>query len=156
MTYKQKDQMSISGSSNSSSTKPSRIPENIVSGTHTKMAAQSTDDIRRCVIITFSLKINVLNQILIFHFQNRSKRYMQQPPLPHKNLVPPPLPAKNFQLPQPPQPATLQAQTAPEHTTTVVYSFCDEDVPYRIKIPGKNPPTLKQFKDYLPKKGNYR
>lgn len=55
-------------------------------------------------------------------------------------LAPPPIPAK---------PQILDF-------TTVVYSFCDEEVPYRIKIPGSNPPTLKQFKDYLPKKGNYR
>lgn len=84
----------------------------------------------------------------------RSKRYQQQPPLPQppKSVVPPPIPAKNF----PQQPAAQQAQPAPEKTTTVVCSFCDEDVPYRIKIPGKNPPTLKQFKDNLPKKGNYR
>lgn len=47
MTFKQKDQMSISGSSNSSSIKPSRIPENIA--THIKTVAQSTDDMRRFV-----------------------------------------------------------------------------------------------------------
>lgn len=39
--------------------------------------------------------------------------------------------------------------------TTVVFSFCDEQFPYRTKIPGHNV-TLKQFKEYLPKKGNYR
>jgi axin 1 len=39
--------------------------------------------------------------------------------------------------------------------TTVVFSFCDEKVPYRTKIPGYNV-TLKQFKDVLPKKGSYR
>lgn len=70
-----------------------------------------------------------------------------QPPLPpppaaKSNIIPPPIPAK---------PHTLEC-------TTVVYSFCDEELPYRIKIPTgrNNPPTLKQFKDYLPKKGNYR
>lgn len=39
--------------------------------------------------------------------------------------------------------------------TTVVFSFCDEQFPYRTKIPGTQI-TLKQFKDNLPKKGNYR
>ncbi|XP_055383005.1 axin isoform X2 [Condylostylus longicornis] len=51
--------------------------------------------------------------------------------------IPPPLPAKSHE------------------TTTVVFSFCDEEFPYRTKIPGTQP-TLKQFKDYLPKKGNFR
>lgn len=81
----------------------------------------------------------------------RSKRYppsqqLSQPPLPplQKNIIPPPLPAKPI------------VPIAPEQSTVVVYSFCDEEVPYRIKIPGRHPPTLKQFKDYLPKKGNYR
>ncbi|CAL7940638.1 unnamed protein product [Xylocopa violacea] len=39
--------------------------------------------------------------------------------------------------------------------TTVVFNFCDEQFPYRTKIPGHNV-TLKQFKEYLPKKGSYR
>ncbi|XP_026668830.1 axin-2 isoform X2 [Ceratina calcarata] len=39
--------------------------------------------------------------------------------------------------------------------TTVVFYFCDEQFPYRTKIPGHNV-TLKQFKEYLPKKGSYR
>ncbi|XP_014235308.1 axin isoform X1 [Trichogramma pretiosum] len=39
--------------------------------------------------------------------------------------------------------------------TTVVLSFCDEKVPYMLKIAGYNV-TLKQFKEVLPKKGNYR
>lgn len=39
--------------------------------------------------------------------------------------------------------------------TTVVFSFCDEQFPYRTKIPG-HPVTLRQFKEFLPKKGNYR
>ncbi|XP_055550242.1 axin isoform X1 [Wyeomyia smithii] len=80
----------------------------------------------------------------------RSKRHQHPlPPLPlppaatSSSLVPPPIPAKP------------QSSTATEFTV-VVYLFCDEEVPYRIKIPGSHPPTLKQFKDYLPKKGNYR
>ncbi|XP_020715291.1 axin isoform X1 [Ceratitis capitata] len=55
----------------------------------------------------------------------------------HHQTQPPPLPAK------------------PQESTTVVFSFCDEEYPYRTKIPGSQP-TLKQFKDYLPKKGNFR
>ncbi|XP_014285784.1 axin isoform X4 [Halyomorpha halys] len=42
-----------------------------------------------------------------------------------------------------------------EGFTTVVFSFCDEQFPYRSKIPGHSI-TLKQFKEFLPKKGNYR
>ncbi|XP_022211189.1 axin isoform X2 [Drosophila obscura] len=58
--------------------------------------------------------------------------------LPHQptSSAPPPLPAK------PPE-------------TIVVFMFCDEPVPYRIKIPGTQP-TLRQFKDYLPRKGHFR
>ncbi|XP_055640581.1 axin isoform X2 [Toxorhynchites rutilus septentrionalis] len=75
----------------------------------------------------------------------RSKRYQQgTPPLSagSMSLVPPPIPAR-------PDSSAMEF-------TVVVYSFCDEEMPYRIKIPGIHPPTLKQFKDYLPKKGNYR
>ncbi|KAH8275975.1 hypothetical protein KR044_011371, partial [Drosophila immigrans] len=39
--------------------------------------------------------------------------------------------------------------------TVVVFLFCEEPVPYRIKIPGTQP-TLRQFKDYLPRKGHFR
>lgn len=53
--------------------------------------------------------------------------------------------------PQPhPQPVV-----PPEFCTTVVFSFCDEQFPYRTKIPGQQV-TLRQFKEYLPKKGLYR
>lgn len=44
---------------------------------------------------------------------------------------------------------------AAEEVTTVVFTFCDEQFPYRTKIPGTQV-TLRQFKEYLPKKGNYR
>jgi axin 1 len=84
--------------------------------------------------------------------QQQQLQQLPPPTLPLKNINPhhPPIPAKNI----PQQLFTLPA--VPEHTTTVVCSFCDEELPYRIKIPGKGPPTLKQFKDFLPKKGNYR
>ncbi|XP_033214760.1 axin-1 [Belonocnema kinseyi] len=39
--------------------------------------------------------------------------------------------------------------------TTVVFNFCDESLPYRTKIPGRNV-TLKQFKEVLHRKGSYR
>lgn len=39
--------------------------------------------------------------------------------------------------------------------TVVVVSFLDESVPYRFKVPAA-PLTLRVFKDYLPRKGNYR
>lgn len=47
------------------------------------------------------------------------------------------------------------AQSMKNEYTTVVFTFCDEEFPYRTKIPGLQP-TLKQFKEYLPKKGNFR
>lgn len=53
-------------------------------------------------------------------------------------------------LPPPPS-----LPTGPTEATTVVFTFCDEQVPYRIRIPN-NQPTLKQFKDFLPKKGKFR
>ncbi|KFB36196.1 hypothetical protein ZHAS_00003281 [Anopheles sinensis] len=93
----------------------------------------------------------------------RSKRY--QYPLPTsaiQNMPLPPVPmalSTGFgSLPpaMPPPPIPAKPHQAPNEFTIVVYSFCDEEVPYRIKIPGTQPPTLRQFKDYLPKKGNYR
>ncbi|XP_073945632.1 LOW QUALITY PROTEIN: axin-like [Choristoneura fumiferana] len=51
------------------------------------------------------------------------------------------------------------AQTRPrgkaEAHTVVVVSFLDEAVPYRFKVPAA-PLTLRLFKDFLPRKGNYR
>lgn len=44
---------------------------------------------------------------------------------------------------------------AGDQQTVVVVSFLDEAVPYRFKVPAA-PLTLKTFKDYLPRKGNYR
>ncbi|XP_061712951.1 axin [Cydia pomonella] len=41
-----------------------------------------------------------------------------------------------------------------EHTVVVV-SFLDEAVPYRFKVP-QVPLTLRTFKDFLPRRGNYR
>uniref|UniRef100_A0A182N686 Uncharacterized protein n=1 Tax=Anopheles dirus TaxID=7168 RepID=A0A182N686_9DIPT len=94
----------------------------------------------------------------------RSKRY--QYPLPSSSAIqsmplpPVPMASSGFgtSLPpaMPPPPIPAKPHQAPNEFTIVVYSFCDEEVPYRIKIPGTQPPTLKQFKDYLPKKGNYR
>ncbi|KAF2366860.1 RGS domain [Trinorchestia longiramus] len=40
-------------------------------------------------------------------------------------------------------------------STTVVYSFCDDNVPFVIKIVARSI-TLKRFKQHLPKRGNYR
>ncbi|XP_053660845.1 axin [Anopheles marshallii] len=93
----------------------------------------------------------------------RSKRY--QYPLPSSVIQSMPLPpvpsssggfSNNLPSTMPPPPIPAKPLQAPNEFTIVVYSFCDEEVPYRIKIPGTQPPTLKQFKDYLPKKGNYR
>lgn len=51
--------------------------------------------------------------------------------------------------------APLFQQSNPQEFSTCIITFCDEALPYRIKIPS-NRPTLKQFKELLPKKGNYR
>lgn len=59
-----------------------------------------------------------------------------------------------YAAPLPPPPMMMMNMSADE-CTTVVFTFCDEQFPYRTKIPGKKP-TLKQFKDYLPKKGSFR
>ncbi|CRK99467.1 CLUMA_CG012685, isoform A [Clunio marinus] len=145
MTMKYKDSMSISSSSSSSATKPQRTqmlpPEIIPSAGYSRMA-QQLEDVRR------------------------SKGHLQQPPLPQKNVIPPPLPAKNFVqssssassslLQQNSTTITRAVPSAPEPTTTVIYSFCDGDLPYRTHIPGRQAPTLKQFKELMPKKGNYR
>ncbi|RZF40722.1 hypothetical protein LSTR_LSTR008671 [Laodelphax striatellus] len=54
---------------------------------------------------------------------------------------------------EPPLPTPPPVADAP--CTIVVFSFCDEQFPYRTKIPGHHV-TLRQFKEYLPKKGLYR
>lgn len=151
-TMRARDAMSISSSSSSITTSAQRaslmLPPEATPTAANKMV-QQLEDARR--FVEFCIFTDLYKS---FFHQIRSKRYHQQPPLPQKNIVPPPLPAKN--LIQPVPTAATAMSTVPEQTTTVVYSFCDEDVPYRIKIPGRHPPTLKQFKDYLPKKGNYR
>uniref|UniRef100_A0A8D8R1P9 Axin-2 n=1 Tax=Cacopsylla melanoneura TaxID=428564 RepID=A0A8D8R1P9_9HEMI len=61
-------------------------------------------------------------------------------------------------LPQPgyqPRPSDQPAAATSSCFTTVVFTFCDEQYPYRTKIPTSSV-TLKQFKDYLPKKGSFR
>lgn len=50
--------------------------------------------------------------------------------------------------------STIHEQSNDEYTYAV-YRFGDEKIPYRAKIPGKQL-TLKHFKEYLPKKGNFR
>ncbi|XP_068152113.1 axin isoform X1 [Drosophila tropicalis] len=75
----------------------------------------------------------------IASFSSSSSGSSAGPPMHHSSMgttVAPPLPAK------PPE-------------TVVVFSFCEEQFPYRIKIPGTQP-TLRQFKDYLPRRGNFR
>lgn len=57
--------------------------------------------------------------------------------------------------PVPSNQSTLRRRQDADDCTTAVFSFCDENVPYRVKIPGHNV-TLKQFKEYLPKRGSYR
>lgn len=70
--------------------------------------------------------------IKFFHFSNpsRSRRHSQHPPQPRQN-------------------------SAPSCETVIMYMYLDEEFPYRSKLPGLQP-TLRQFKEYLPKKGNFR
>lgn len=42
-----------------------------------------------------------------------------------------------------------------EEFTYAVYTIGDDEIPFRIKLKGKNI-TLKQFKDSIPKKGNFK
>ncbi|KAJ2939742.1 hypothetical protein O0L34_g17933 [Tuta absoluta] len=63
--------------------------------------------------------------------------------------APPPCAAT---VPEAPAPAPAPA---PAVQTVVVAHFLDEHVPYRFKVPAA-PLTLKTFKEYLPRKGNYR
>lgn len=92
--------------------------------------------------------------------EQKSKRLPAPPPPPVHQPTPnlPPLPAKPQQIQGPPVVAGSLPRPSQVSSsfTVVVYSFCDEEVPYRIKIPGTSPPTLRQFKEFLPKKGNYR
>ncbi|XP_066139618.1 axin isoform X2 [Euwallacea fornicatus] len=53
------------------------------------------------------------------------------------------------------RPSLPAATQQTDEVTTVVFTFCDEEFPYRTKIPGTQN-TLKQFKEVLPKRGNYR
>lgn len=92
-----------------------------------------------------------VNSFALKFFSFRSKR--PPPPPPHTQQILPPLPAK------PQQSGALHQRPAPqpyEPYIIAVIAFCDEEVPYRIKISGSSPPTLRHFKEYLPKKGNYR
>lgn len=65
----------------------------------------------------------------------RSRRHSQHPPQSHQ------------------LPTTITA--ASFESTVAVYTYLDEELPYRSKLPGSQP-TLRQFKEYLPKKGNFR
>lgn len=49
----------------------------------------------------------------------------------------------------------MQQRADDSAVTTVVYNFSDESLPYRVKVPGSRI-TLKQFKEFMPKKGSYR
>lgn len=57
--------------------------------------------------------------------------------------------------PSRPSVSSAPAQGASGDCTVVVVTFLDEDVPYRIRIPAA-PLTLRTFKEYLPRKGNYK
>lgn len=77
--------------------------------------------------------------------------------LPQKSLaISPPISAENVSQVRQNYQESQSSATLEQISTTVMYSFCDEKVPYRMKIPRQSPITLKEFKDYLHKKGNYR
>lgn len=134
---------------------------NAAAGVHRFGAAQQNAARRSpkvCVFVALCNYLCCVNEIKLFSLISRmmpgtsSKRHhQQQPPLPQKNVVPPPLPAKNLS-----QPAPIAASGPSPVDTFVVYSYCDEELPYRIKVPSSKPLTLKLFKENMPKKGNYR
>lgn len=78
-------------------------------------------------------------------------------------MYPPPPPAAaklgaSLVMPPPSQSNTLRKPSASQDVTVAVYTFSHEKgepMPYRIKIPAKNV-TLRQVKDFLPKKGAFR
>ncbi|XP_037073984.1 axin-like [Pollicipes pollicipes] len=53
------------------------------------------------------------------------------------------------------QPKPGQARPDADDMLCVAYTFCGEEVPYRTRIAAKRI-TLKQFKQLMPRKGNYR
>lgn len=82
-------------------------------------------------------------------------------PAPAPPPVQPPAPAP-APPPQAPAPAPAPAPAIPtgpllddSNSTIVLITFYDEADRYKIRIPGFHV-TLKQFKEFLPKKGRYR
>ncbi len=53
------------------------------------------------------------------------------------------------------KPSASAPVTPAQETTVVGYFFCDEPIPYRTQLPGKQI-TLAMFKSLITKKGNYR
>lgn len=105
-------------------------------------AATSTafrlEEARRCLEdesrrLLFTHTFLLYTEIDFVHF--RSRRHSQHPPQSHQLL--PTVSSTLFE------------------STVAVYTYLDEDLPYRSKLPGSQP-TLRQFKEYLPKKGNFR
>lgn len=84
----------------------------------------------------YHLYFTYLQSILIslFHFCFRSRRHSQYPQT--AASLPPMV-------------------SGSQESTVAVYTFLDEKTPYKLKLPGTQP-TLRQFKDYLPKKGSFR
>lgn len=80
-----------------------------------------------------------------------SRRFRK--PLP----IPPPAQAAAMPMPPGHHTSTLPRlhELSGDSYTTAVCTFSDEKVPYRIRLPGHHI-TLKQFKEHLPKKGNFR
>lgn len=62
---------------------------------------------------------------------------------------------RGYKSASPAAPLPVTTSAIIDDVTTVVFHFCEEQFPYRTKIPGTHV-TLRQFKEYLPKKGNYR
>lgn len=153
MPTRPKDTWSLSGTSSSTGSN-SRLPRNqmlppdFIPNANKKITTQQLEENRRFVDIC-----NILIFYSLFISLIRTKRYQHQPPIPplqkHMKELPP-IPAKNSSLP------ASTAVPATSSFTEVKFTFCDEQVPYLIKIPGMTPVTLKQVKDNLPKKGNFR
>ena len=97
---------------------------------------------------------NLLEARLLQHQASRMNNNvsMMAPPPP----PPPPAAKMNMSLPVAAADYQLPPDTAREFTTAV-YKFPQEkeDMPYRVKIPGKFV-TLRHVKEFMPKKGAFR
>lgn len=114
-------------------------------------ARRRLEDESRRYFILFITRKNLVKSIVLHLTVLRLRRYSQHPSQPPPTATSQPTQMPSLSVQYPSTTSTLRTQDS----TIAVYTFCDEDLPYRSKLPGTQP-TLKQFKDYLPKKGSFR